>query len=174
MVSLHFLIGAESFLQLAQLVDASVVARLLQTAQFYLRTGAAQQRDGLVKPTGQRHAFGSRRQLLVAMTQCAFRLRQQVPTVAVIFIVKGVAVENGRGFRRLPALYVGIGQVQLQDRIGADLFGVFQAVNCVSGLFLPKIDIGGEIQILGILWVGAEQRLERFARLIVVIALHSQ
>ena len=95
------------------------------------------------------------------MTQCAFRLRQQVPTVAVIFIVKGVAIENGRGFRRLPALYVGIGQVQLQDRIGADLFGVFQAVNCVSGLFLPKIDIGGEIQIPGILWVGAEQRLER-------------
>jgi hypothetical protein len=45
---LHLLIRAERFLQLTKLIDTRIVTGLL-TAQFDLRAGAAQQRNGLIE-----------------------------------------------------------------------------------------------------------------------------
>lgn len=75
---------------------------------------------------------------------------------------------------RLSALQEGVGQVQLQHRIGAQFTSVFKAVDGVAGFLLPEVDIGGQIEIPGILRIGAEQRLQRFARLVKVVAFHRQ
>ncbi len=68
----------------------------------------------------------------------------------------------------------GVGQVQLQHRISTQLAGVFKAIDGVAGFLLSEVDIGGQIEIPGILRVGVEQRLQRFACLVKVIAFHRQ
>ena len=101
---LHLFVRLEALLQSAQLIDARIVAGLLQAAEFDLRAGAAQHGNGLIETTDQRKAFGTCRQLLIAVTELGFNLREQIPTVLIVFIVKGVAVQNGRRFGRRTAL----------------------------------------------------------------------
>ena len=69
-----------------------------------LRAGAAQQSNRLIELADQRHTFCACRQLLVTIAEARFSLRQQIPAVAVIFVAKGVPVEDFRRFRRLSAL----------------------------------------------------------------------
>ncbi len=93
---LHLLIRLEALLQVAQLIDTRIVSGLLQAAEFHLRAGATQRGDGLIELAHQRQAFCACRQLLIALPLRGFRLRQQIPAVLIVFIGKGVAVQDGR------------------------------------------------------------------------------
>jgi hypothetical protein len=100
--SLHLLVRLEALLQAAKLIDTRIVTGLLQAAEFDLRAGAAERGNGLIEAAHQRKAFGTRRQLLIAIAQLGFRLSQQIPAVLIVFIVKGVAVQDGRRFPGWP------------------------------------------------------------------------
>ena len=90
----------------------------------------------------------------------------------IVFIVKGVTVQDGRRFTRLAALQVSVRQVKLQHRVGADVFRPFQAVNRIGRLLLPQIDIRRQIEIPRVVRVGRQKRLQRFTRLVVFAGFH--
>ena len=101
---LHLLVRLKALLQAAKLIDTRVVTGLLEAAELDLRAGAAERGNRLIEAAHQGKTFGTRRQLLIAVAELGFRLSEQIPAVLIVFIVKGIAVQNGRRFSRLTTL----------------------------------------------------------------------